>query len=224
MVFKELLSFWHNETPLKEIVQQFDEMIVLSKEMFERSTGLLSDASAADKLRDDLVKMDKQLNTLQQTIRRDIVTHISVQGTSDIIPCMLLISLIKDVERIGDYCKNIEEVFRYASHLREHALLPDLVDMRSKIMIWFEQTKRAFDRRDRDLAFTTREEAYLHEKECDRQIWTLVKAEDGKNDVALALVLRYFKRIAAHLGNVCTSVIMPFDKLDYFEASLKKEE
>ncbi|MFH1874161.1 MAG: PhoU domain-containing protein [Pseudomonadota bacterium] len=224
MVLKELLSFWHDEGPLKEIIQDFDEMLMISKDMFERATISLTGQAVAENLRDDLVKMDKKLNALQQSIRRDIVTHIALQGTSDIIPCMLLISLIKDVERIGDYCKNFEEVARYSTTLSKDPLLPDLVDMRSKILIWFEQTKRAFDRKDKELARATREESYLHEKACDRLVWDLVKLNDGRNKVSVALALRYFKRIVAHLGNVCTSVIMPFDKLDYYEASLLQKK
>lgn len=218
MVLKELLAFWHNDTPLAELFRRFDEMIVVSKGMFDFTTAPLKDnACGNETLREQLVQMDSKLNTLQQVIRRDIVTHISVQGTADIIPCMLLISLIKDVERIGDYCKNIEEVCRHSPQMCQDPLLPDLVSMREKILIWFEQTKRAFDRNDRELAKVTRQEAYLHEKECDRQIWSLSVDNKGRNAVAPALTFRFLKRIAAHLGNVCTSIIMPFDKLDYFE-------
>ena len=217
MVLKELLSFWHDDTPLAEILKRFDEMIVIAKEMFNKSTSPLKGEEDGEALHRHLIQMDSKLNTLQQVIRRDIVTHISVQGTADIVPCFLLISLIKDVERIGDYCKNFLEIYRHAPKLASDPLLPDIVDMRDKILIWFEQTKRAFDRSDSALAKTTREEAYLHEKECDRQIWSLASDEKGRNAVAVAMILRFFKRIAAHLGNVCTSVVMPFDKLDYFE-------
>jgi phosphate uptake regulator len=91
--------------------------------------------------------------------------------------------------------------------------------MRAKILIWFDQTKRAFDRNDRELAKSTREEAFLHEKECDRLVWELAVDNGGRNAVAVAIIIRFFKRVAAHLGNICTSVVMPIDKLDYFDES-----
>jgi phosphate transport system protein len=224
MVLKELLSFWHDNTPLAEILKRFDEMIAVSKEMFAKATSPLKGDADGEKLHHQLIQMDSKINTLQQVIRRDIVTHISVQGMMDIVPCFLLISLTKDVERIGDYCKNFLEIYQRAPQLAEDPLLPDVIDMRDKILIWFEQTKRAFDRSDRDLAKTTREEAYLHEKECDRIIWALSEDNKGRNAVAIAMIIRFFKRIAAHLGNVCTSVVMPFDKLDYFEKPGKPGE
>ena len=218
MVLKELLSLWHDESALKEMFRRFDDMVVGAKEMFKLSTSYLTDGVEAD-LRKNIVKMDSQLNTLQQVIRRDIITHISVHGTSDVVPCLLLMSLTKDAERIGDYCKNIQEVFERSPQLKTDPLRPDLLDMRAKILIWFDQTKRAFDRNDRELAKSTREEAFLHEKECDRLVWELATDNGGRNAVAVAIIIRFLKRVAAHLGNICTSVVMPIDKLDYFDES-----
>jgi phosphate uptake regulator len=35
--------------------------------------------------------------------------------------------------------------------------------------------------------------------------------------VCYTLVARYFKRIAAHLVNISTSVVLPISQLDYFD-------
>lgn len=219
MVLKELLSLWHDESALQELFRRFDEMIVNAKEMFDKASAALEGTEDVASLRQNLVKMDSKLNTFQQVIRRDIVTHLSVQGTADIVPCLLLMSITKDAERIGDYCKNVLEIVEKAPQIVEDPLKPDLMDMRAKMLIWFDQTKRSFDRTDRDLARSTREEAYLHEKECDRLVWALSQDNAGRNAVAVALTIRFFKRIASHLGNICSSVLMPIDKLDYFEES-----
>ena len=224
MVLKELLSLWHDESALNEIFRRFDEMIVSAKEMFSLSTTFLIKDDNPDGTGKMLSKMDGKLNTLQQVIRRDTITHISVQGTGDMVPCLMLISIIKDAERIGDYCKNIHEVARKASNINDDPLFPDLVEMRAKILIWFDQTKRSFDRQDRDLAKNTREEAYLHEKSCDRMLWELASDNKGRNAVAAALMLRFFKRVAAHLGNICSSVVQPLDKIDYYKLSDQSEE
>jgi len=126
-------------------------------------------------------------------------------------------SLTKDAERVGDYCKNIYEILATNARIKGDPLLPDITGMRSKLLVWFDQTKRAFDRADKELAQTTREEAYLHEKECDRIVWSLAENDGDRNPVAIAMLVRFFKRVAAHLGNICTSVVMPLDRLDYFK-------
>ncbi|MBN1282323.1 MAG: hypothetical protein JXA24_00940 [Proteobacteria bacterium] len=217
MVFRELLAMWHDETPLAELFKRFDEMMVIAKEMFERSTAPLTDSGKIESSHVQLAKMDSRLNTLQQVIRRDIVTHLSVQGVADVVPCLILMSLSKDVERIGDYCKNIDEIYRKAPHLLKDPLIPLLLEMRYNILCWFDKTKVAFDKKDKALARSTREEAYRTEKECDRQVWELAEDNKGRNAVAPAMLMRFFKRVSAHLGNICTSVTMPIDKLDYFD-------
>jgi len=55
------------------------------------------------------------------------------------------------------------------------------------------------------------------EKECDKIVWSLSEDNQGRNAVSMAVLVRFFKRTAAHLGNICTSVSQPLDKLDYFQ-------
>jgi len=218
MVLKELLSLWHDDSALSAIMRKFDEMLINAKEMFSLATSSLVEGRISTEEIGTIIKeMDISLNKLQRKIRRHVVTHLSVQGTGDIVPCLQLMSITKDAERIGDFCKNIQEIVPESPNLLSDPLLPDILDMRAKILIWFDQTKRAFDRNDKDLAQKTREEAYLHEKECDRLLWSLAADNKGRNAVPIALLIRFFKRVAAHLGNICTSVVQPLDKLDYFE-------
>jgi hypothetical protein len=42
-------------------------------------------------------------------------------------------------------------------------------------------------------------------------------ADQSNRAVALALTYRYLKRIVAHLMNVLSAVVMPVDRLDYFD-------
>ena len=55
------------------------------------------------------------------------------------------------------------------------------------------------------------------EDACDENIEALVERRGEPQAVVAALAYRYFKRIASHARNIVTSVIMPMDKLDYFD-------
>jgi hypothetical protein len=45
-----------------------------------------------------------------------------------------------------------------------------------------------------------------------------VRGEDtGPMGVARALAHRYLKRIVAHVMNILSAVVMPLDRLDYFD-------
>lgn len=218
MVFQELLSFWRDQSALKHVFRNFDDMLKTSKNMFEMATeSLFSEQRDIEPSKRRLVEMDSRLNTLQQVIRRDIITHIAVQGISDIVPCMVMMSVIKDAERTGDYTKNIIEIAEHCASIHNDPLYEELKSMRSKIAVWYDKTRNAIDKTDGNLAREAQRETYDLEKKCDKLIWDLASDNGGRNAVAAALMLRFFKRISAHLGNILTTVVMPFDKIDYFE-------
>lgn len=217
MVFHELLSFWRDASSLNHVFASFGDMIVTSKHMF----ALAGDALFAEnvdigQIKRQLIKMDARLNTLQQVIRRDIIMHIAVQGKQDIVPCLVMMSIIKDAERTGDYAKNLCEAAEHYTAFRGDPLFKDLNDMRGRIAVWYDMTLKSFEESNKELARETREDAYALEKLCDKLIWSLAADNQGRNAVAPALVLRYFKRIAAHLGNIVTTIVMPFDKIDFY--------
>lgn len=218
MIIDKLISFWKGDSELKGIFNEFDEMISVAKDMFQRATDNLFDPPKdMEQETRDIIKMDSRLNTLQQSIRRDIVLHITIKGSRDILPCLLLMSLVKDAERLGDYAKNIMEIAERFTDFERGSYFERLKVMRKDILVWFDDTKTAFDKIDDELAKTTRENAFKSEKECDKIAWDLINTKNKKDSVALALLFRFFKRIAAHLGNICTSVTMPLDKLDYYD-------
>lgn len=217
MITEHFINFWRGDSGLKNILSQFDEMLTIAKEMFKMATtNLFNNNEDLEAEMRELVKLDGRLNALQQNIRRDIVIHISVQGSKDIVPCLLLMSLVKDAERLGDYAKNVIEVAEKFHDLERGEYYEILKNMRNDILKWFDDTKDSFEKIDEEQAQKTRENSYLSEKECDRIAWEMLTAQ-RKDAVALALLFRYFKRTAAHLGNICTSVTMPLDKLDYHE-------
>jgi phosphate uptake regulator len=217
MIIQQLIGFWKGDSALKAIFSEFDEMLIIAKEMFEKATSNLFEGKANLEVEmRELVKLDGRLNALQQNIRRDIVMHITVQGSKDILPCLILMSLVKDAERLGDYAKNVLEVVEHFDGFEGGEYVDKLKKMKVDILTWFDDTKVAFDNIDEEQAQKTRKNSYKSEKECDQVAWEMLTSE-RKDAVAIALLFRFFKRTSAHLGNICTSVIMPLDKLDYYE-------
>lgn len=218
MIIQELMDFWSAGSGMKEIFSQFDEMMVISKKMFEKASNNIfnpsKDIEGEARL---VVKLDGKLNALQQNIRRDIVIHISVEGSKDILPSLLLMSLVKDAERLGDYAKNVMEIAEKKVPFIKGDHYESLRNMRSDIMKWFDETKHAFDKVDKKKAAEVVETAYKTAKECDDIVWSLIDTKKKDDALALGLLFRFFKRIAAHLGNICSSVTMPLDKLDYYD-------
>ena len=107
----------------------------------------------AAEVKESIYKKDREINEHQRSIRRRIVRHLSIQSGADVPLCLVLMSVVKDAERIGDHCKNIYELGamldvafdqgRYKTPLKE------LADQTSDL---FVSTRRAFELSDGEMA------------------------------------------------------------------------
>jgi len=53
---------------------------------------------------------------------------------------------------------------------------------------------------------------------CDKRTEEIIRSTEGDGSLAAAaLAYRYLKRVVSHLMNIVTAVVMPFDKLDFFD-------
>jgi len=179
--------------------------------------ALLGDAVAND-VRGELRAMDQQVNQLEREIRRELLVHASVFGGIDSPTVLVYMSIVKDIERVGDYAKNLLDIAVDGARLGE---LPDAAEWRrvaADVAQMIDDTGAAFRTRDggRCRALRMHGDALLHR--CDEEVSALIRRDDpGPQAVARALAWRYVKRVVAHLMNVLSAVIMPLDRLDYFD-------
>jgi len=180
-------------------------------------SALLGETDAAG-VNDELRSTDRQVNQLEREIRRELMVHASVLGSIETPAVLVYMSIVKDVERIGDYAKNLLDLALDGADF-SHA--PDADEWRELTVTigrMITETATAFQRRDsaasRALLTTGGE---LLDRFDDR-VSALVSSEDpGAQAVARALSHRYLKRVVAHLMNMLTAVIMPLDRIDYFD-------
>jgi phosphate uptake regulator len=59
---------------------------------------------------DELRATDQKVNRLEREIRRELVVHASVFGAIDTPAVLVYMSIVKDVERVGDYAKNLVDL------------------------------------------------------------------------------------------------------------------
>ncbi|MEX2328635.1 MAG: hypothetical protein WD575_02805, partial [Nitriliruptoraceae bacterium] len=117
-----------------------------------------------------------------------------------------------------DYAKNLFDIAADGVVLDDGSLHAEIVDLRSSIATMITEVARAFGKRDtgQSRELLVRGDEMLDE--FDTRVSQLVTGQVGEpHAVAYALVYRYFKRIVAHLMNVLSAVVMPVDRLDYFD-------
>ncbi len=218
-MFKNLLSFWKGKDFLAQVFSEFNEMLDDTKSMYEMVCKTLLDNVKEPDLKKKIYEIDKNVNRLQKSIRTRIIEHLSLQPTVDVAACLLLMSVVKDAERLGDYAKNLFEVTEFLAKPIDRTLFSQYFNEVDKdVLELFEQTKGAFIETDVDMATSAWDYEKKIAKGCDEIVTKVAQSNLTVNEaVCFALIARHFKRIVAHLVNIATSVILPLSDLDYFD-------
>ncbi|HSJ23524.1 MAG TPA: PhoU domain-containing protein [Longimicrobiales bacterium] len=203
---------------LERIEAKIQQMLEYDRKEFDLAmSALLGDATAAG-VNDELRSTDRRVNELEREIRRELLVHASVFGGIDTPAVLVYMSIVKDIERIGDYAKNLVDLALDGSNFGG---LPDSEEWRrlqADISRYIADCGRAFRTRDPDTSRKLLSHGDGLLDVFDDGVSALVSGSDtNPQAVARALAHRYLKRVVAHLMNVLSSVVMPLDKLDYFD-------
>lgn len=225
-MFRNLLQFWKGKDFLNQVLEEFENMLEATHNMFDSVCKRLIYNEEEKGLEDKIYDIDKRVNNLEKDIRKRIIGHLTIQPSVDVSTCLLLMSVVKDAERLGDYSKNLLEVSRFVEKpINKDAYLELFNNIEKEISELFNQTEKAFIESDEDKAKATWSYERQIAKRCDNVIEKLAKSKLSVNEaVCFTLMARYFKRLAAHLTNIATSVILPLTELDYFDEKMRRNE
>lgn len=218
-MFKKLIQAFRKSDALGEMFSQFGEMLEISRWMFTTVASVVAKTTPTDEVRDELFTRDRRINQLERSIRERIVVHLVTDHDMDVGICLVLMSVVKDAERIGDYCKNIfqiGEMFQ-GDYTRDEYVCP-LTDLTERIDALFPMVSEAFAEASKDQSKQAVSDSVIVRKQCDmllRQLLTPGGTTPPDEAAALAMRARFLKRITAHLGNIATSVNNPVPLLDY---------
>ncbi len=218
-MFKNLLQFWKGKDFLTQVLEEFKKMLDDTEKMFSSVCRRLIYNEKEPGLEDKIYAIDKKVNGLQRDIRKRVIEHLSIQPSVDVSTSLLLMSVVKDAERLGDYSKNLLEVAKYLEKpINKDRYQEWFSNIEKEIADLFQKTKDAFIESDETKANLSWEYETRIAKHCDEIVEKAAKSNLTVNEaVCFALIARYFKRITAHLSNIATSVVLPLSDLDYFD-------
>lgn len=219
-MFRELISIFRADNPLGRMGDNFAKMLSLTRDQTIRAGEIFFSKPPSPEERTQIYKQDVKVNKLERKIRKQVIAHLSIAGNSADVPySLLLMSLVKDVERIGDYAKNLAETLDVSG-----AILPDddtvaeLREIRTGIEGTFEAVAEVFAQSDEEEAVALIRQGRDMSHRCDALIDRIAKSDyDAATTVAVTLGTRFYKRIGAHLLNILSGVVMPLHKLDYYD-------
>ena len=228
-MWRNLFNLFRKETLFTQALRESHQMLDLDLEMFEASVESLrrsNDGATQVNLRET----DKEINRFERDVRQKVLTHLAVSGPSDLASGLVLVSIIIDIERIGDYAKNIYDLARYhPERLKGGSIEPEVADVEARTGHLFREMVVAFRNSDQDKAreIMTSYKGALS-ADCEKIVEKIVQGKapdlEAGTGAAIALYVRYLKRIGAHSRNIVTSVVNPFPRIGYREKKPKYDE
>jgi phosphate transport system protein len=222
MGFGSFLDLFKEDNWSSDLVERITEMLELGSTMFDYTIGVLVEGKPDTDPQDEIYTRDIRINKIERKIRRRVVSRLSLRGSRAEVPSALIfMNVVKDGERIGDYIKNLHEVVDMIPENPDRALYRKwLSGPASIIASMFEDTKQAFHDSDEELAGKVIKKAKKQGHEYEAMIREIMTSDlDTHDAVCLVLVLRFFKRVVAHMSNITSTVVMPVDMIDFYDES-----
>ncbi len=220
-MFRELLNLLRRDSFIEQALQSCYDMLDLCGSMVQTSVDTLRNKDVAHD-GDDVYELDKRINAFEREVRRKVLTHLVLGHRADSAAGLTLASIVIDIERIGDYCKNIVDLARdHEERLQVAEHEDELVAIERAALGLFERTVPAFRSGDEAEARNLMN-AYKADvsKQCRQIEEQMVRGDTSlgvADAVTLALYVRFLKRISAHSKNLVSSIVNPVERIGYGE-------
>ena len=204
---------------LDSIDAKLSEMLTNSMHVYDISMSCLLGDTNLETVREDLYSTDKQINELHREVRREMIIHSAVNSRNLDIPLLLsYMTMSKDIERIGDYCKNLFEIAETGNSFAKGDDLDAYMELKNDIgkLIVYLQSCLNLDDESKVQDLITLGSSLNND--LDEKITALLEDKEKiQYPVATTLFYRYLKRIVSHIVNAATAIIMPTDQIDYLD-------
>ena len=220
-VFKNLVNIWKSEDSLSQAWSSSNEMLVFSHDMFNDSINALR-SGEKNKVIKSIKQRDEIINQYHREIRKKVVTYYSVsKDILNIDSGLVLLNMVVDIERVGDYSKNILDLAKHhPKKLVSEKISDELRIIEKAVIERFKNTVIAIETMDEDIAGKLIK-SYRSDlgKISDNLVASSISGnfQIGEEHKASSMVLyaRYLKRIGAHLKNITSVVVNPFESIGY---------
>lgn len=224
-MFKNIFAIWTREGLLNQALKCTEKMFKLASKNFDIATEELIEN--LDVKRANIYLTDQKINDCEKEVRRKVLEHLTINPRQDLSSSLILITVVKDLERIGDYVKNIVELaYHYPKKLTRDTYSSELIEISKKMSSILNDSMNVFMQADVQKA----KDYYKFYREVVKKTDSITEKllEERKikirEAVVYALFARYLKRVAAHMSNILTTVINPFHLVGYGYEASKDEE
>lgn len=222
-MWKTIIKIWTSNSLLEQAWGQSLEMLKLSSEFFDQALESLRGGENLNKLI-ALKKRDKEINQFQIDVRKKILTYLYHHADgADVNSGVILLNMVIDIERVGDYTKNILDLaMNYKKGIKSEEISEGLHAIELEVRERFGQTIDVIEKQDEKLAEellgTFRQEiSQVSDAIVDDILSGKQSYKTGDKTAAIALYSRYLKRIGGHLKNIASTIVNPTDSIGFID-------
>jgi phosphate uptake regulator len=160
--------------------------------------------------------LDDTVDQGERMVRRSVLEHLSFNPQQDLVASLVLLSIVHDAERIGDFARGLTTLVPLAESRREGPFADGLRVFAERVRALFALCEEGFLRDDRAMARSVVEQ--VEELKVDlHQFVVDLAASDLTADMAVVYfgANQMLRRMASHLGNIASTVVQPFDRIQH---------
>jgi phosphate transport system protein len=216
MLFKELYDAIFKGSMLESAFGAVDRMHNQAYSMYEQAVECLVENK--DEIAKEISREDHIINVAVREVRRQILEYLAINSAPNLKSSLVLTGIAVDYERIGDYCKNIAQLgLMYPAELMVSPYFDIFKKMDSNIKNMFDITLESLKESDTEKASTILE-MHVTTKELHADIISMLNKGEGidtQTAMVYALATEYFRRVSAHLQNIASTVVQPYDRVGF---------
>ncbi|MBN1694806.1 hypothetical protein JW879_05330 [candidate division WOR-3 bacterium] len=190
------------------------DMLEIAYNMFQYSMKIVIEKA---KEKENIYATDKKINALEIDVRKKILKHLSINPSQDITPSLVLVTIVVDIERLGDYSKNLIEVSHKYPKPLKGKYIEKIKDLEEKVQIYFKKTIELYKEQTMESGKEITEKLSELVDECQDLLEELIEDNslNSKEGIIYSLLIRHLKRVSSHVRNICSGIVNPFYRLGY---------
>lgn len=210
-MFKSLFGGGAQSTLVESAFRDVSNMLQQSARMYDLAIATLIDNQP---LEADLDSMDDEVDIGERMVRRAVLEHLSMNPAQDLVASLVLVSMVQDAERIGDFARGLADIATLAKDERSGPWADELGELAARVRGCFEDCTQAFVEDDNELARMVIGKHIVNKKLLAEYLLKLTESDLNANmAIVYAVSARVMSRVSAHLSNIASSVVQPYDRI-----------
>ncbi len=225
MMLASLKKAWQSGSIMNDVLEHLAQMVADAEIVAAKSWEVCAGRLDLDEMKPLIRKRDKEINRGERTVRRLIVQHLNLNPGTDVSGCIAVLLMAKDIERIGDHGWNVFQVSEMLpGRIPQFRFYEQLDRLQVQIAVLLGLLHRAVADSDSKIAHRILDDYQVLKREVKQFRNSLFPADLSCDEaVATTLLVRYSRRMIAHVGNAASGIIFPVESIDFISRGLKEE-